>query len=99
TVWLNTDGKPLSFFGARVKYPVDNSKRNYKELTTYEEVKANIRAIHTKKKGTLIVFVNGHIEDYKSAEGIISQRLLVLGKMATKLGIEGLNVSHTYYTK
>jgi hypothetical protein len=99
TVWLNTDGKPLSFFGARQKYPVDNSKKNYLEPTTYEKVKANIQAIHAKRKGTLIVFVNGHIEDYKGEDQMMRQRLKVLGKMATKLGIEGLNVSHTYYTK
>lgn len=100
TVWLNADGKPLSFFGARGKYPVDNSKKNYKEIKTYEEAKAQILGVHAKRKGTLIVFVLGHIEDYKATEGgSMRQRLKVLGKMASKLGIEGLNVSHTYYTK
>lgn len=99
TAWLNTDGKPLSFFGAKGKYPTDNSRKNYLEPKTYEKVKANIKAIHEKRKGTLVIFVNGHIEDYKSADGVIGQRLLILGKMATKLGVEGLHVSHTYYTK
>lgn len=97
--WLNADGKPLTFFGARQKYPVDNSKGNYKEVKDYETTKANIKALHAKRKGTFIVFVNGHIEDYKGEDQLIRQRLKVLGKMATKLGIEGLNVSHTYYTK
>lgn len=55
--------------------------------------------IHAKRKGTLIVFVLGHLEDFKGEGGETRQRLKVLGKMATKLGIEGLNVSHTYYTK
>lgn len=99
TVWLNADRKPLSFFGARQKYPVDNSKRNYKEINDYEVAKAQITGIHEKRKGTLIVFILGHIEDYKGELGEMRQRLKILGKMATKLGIEGLNVSHTYYTK
>ncbi len=99
TVWMNADNKPLTFFGARGKYPTDNSKKNYKEVTTYEDVKANIKAIHAKRKGTFVFFVNGHIEDYKGEDQLIRQRLKILGKMATKLGIEGLNVSHTYYTK
>lgn len=99
TAWFNTDGKPLSFFGARSMYPPDNSKLNYKEYSQYEQVKAGLAAIHGKRKGTLIVFVLGHIEDFKGELGETRQRLKVLGKMATKLGIEGLNVSHTYYTK
>lgn len=99
TVWLNSDGKPLSFFGARQKYPVDNSRKNYKEVYDYDAAKNQISAIHAKRKGTLIVFVLGHIEDYKGEDQMMRQRLRILGKMATKLGVEGINVSHTYYTK
>jgi len=99
TAWLNADGKPLTFFGARNKYPIDNSKKNYKEVEDYETVKKQIFGIHGKRKGTLIIFINGHIEDYKAEAGEIRQRLRILGKMATKLGVEGLNLSHTYYTK
>lgn len=99
TVWINADGKPLSFFGARNMYPVDNSRKNYKVTDDYETVLTNINAIHKKRKGILIVFILGHIEDYKGEAGGIRQRLKVLGKQATKLGIEGLNVHSTYYTK
>lgn len=100
TVFLNADQKPLSFFGARAAYPTDNSKKNYKEPVTYDETLSAIKAIHGKRKGTFFVFINGHIEDFKSADtGQTRQRLKILGKQATKLGIEGLNFTHTYYTK
>jgi len=100
TGMLNTDQKPLSFFGGRAKYPLDNSLKNYKEPTTYEATYAAIAAMNAKRKGTFFVFILGHIEDFKSAEtGGTRQRLKILGKQATKLGIEGLNFTHTYYTK
>lgn len=101
TCILNADQKPLSFFGGRGQYPIDNSKKNYKEVTTYEATLAAVRAIHDKRKGTFFIFVLGHIEDFKSADNASQtrQRLKILGKQATKLGIEGLNFTHTYYTK
>lgn len=97
TVWLNADKKPLTFFGARGMYPPDNSKKNYKVVTGYDEVKLQLSAIANKSKEPLIVFILGHLEDYKSENGSIRQRLKVLGKMATKHNIEGA-LSHTYYT-
>lgn len=98
-VWLNADAKPLSFSGARQMYPVDNSLKNYLVVETYDETKSKIKAIHEKRKGTLIVFSLGHIEDFKSENNLMRQRLKVLGKQATKLGIEGLNVFSTLYGK
>lgn len=98
-VWVNTDSKPLTFFGGRTMYPTDNSRKNYKELEGYDDVKAVVTAIHAKRKGTFVIFLLGHIEDYKGEAGGMFQKLKVLGKMSTKLGIEGLNLSHTYYTK
>lgn len=97
TVWLNADKKPLTFFKAREKYPIDNSKKNYKLVTGYDDVKVQLQAIASKSKEPLIVFILGHLEDYKSEGGLIRQRLKVLGKQATKQNIEGA-VSHTYYT-
>jgi hypothetical protein len=97
TVWLNADKKPLTFFGARQKYPTDNSKKNYKLVTGYDDVKTQLLAISGKSKEPLIVFILGHLEDYKSEGSIIRQRLKVLGKQATKQNIEGA-LSHTYYT-
>lgn len=95
-VWLNADKKPLTFFGARGKYPEDNSKKNYKIVTGYDQVKSSIQAIHNKALKPLIIFILGHTEGFKQA-GIERERLKVLGKMATKHNIEGA-LSHTYYT-
>lgn len=97
--WINADGKPLSFFGARQMYPEDNSKKNYSEKETYDDIYKNLLALHAKRRGTFIVFILGHLDMYKGANELIYQRLRVLGKQATKLGIEGLNVFATYYTK
>lgn len=95
TYWLNVDKKPLSFIGARSKYSAE--KKNYAVPTGYKEVKDAIRAIHGVSKGPLVIFMLGHIEDYKSKGDVIRQRLKVLGKLATKLNIEGA-LSHCYYT-
>ena len=94
TYWLNIDKKPLTFIGARQKY--SREKKNYKIITGYKECKETIAAIHANSKDPLIIFMMGHIEDYKS-KGTDRQRLKVLGKMATKYNIEGA-LSHTYYT-
>ena len=106
-VILNADNKPLSFFGAKKMYrtsitPEQQAQGLIKNLTfpqDYEQAKAMISAIHAKRKGTFVVFILGHLENYNLPNGGVGQRLKVLGKQATKLGIEGLNTIHTYYTK
>ena len=97
TVWLNADKKPLSFANARRMYPVDNSKKNYSIITGYEETKNKIKAIHSKSEEPLVVFILGHIEDYKSKNGQLRQRLKCIGKMPHNFNIEGA-VVHSYYT-
>lgn len=99
TLWINADRKPLSFFGGRAKYPSDNSRKNYSEVADYDNIKKVIKAAHDKRKGTLIVWMLGHVDIYKGKHEMIHQRLRVLGRQATKLGIEGLNLVHTYYTQ
>lgn len=97
--WINADNKPLSFFGARQMYPEDNSKKNYSVKEEYDDILANVIALHAKRKGVFIVFILGHVETFKGIGELQHQRLAVLGKQATKLKIEGLNVFATYYTK
>ena len=107
TQYLNTDAKPLSFFGANRMYTdspneihiANGIPKNLRTPSTYIETMDMIEKIHSFRMGTLIVFVLGHIETYTLPEGGNGQRLKVLGKQATKLGIEGLNTNHTYYTK
>ena len=95
TYWLNIDKKPLTFVGARKSYNIE--LKNYAVPTGYKQVKDAIAAIHGKSKQPLIVFILGHVEDYKAKGDIIRQRLKLLGKLATKYNIEGA-LSHTYYT-
>jgi hypothetical protein len=95
TAYFNIDKKPLTFVGARKMYNLE--KKNYAILTGYKEVKDNLKAISGAAKTPLIVYMLGHIEDYKVKGDILRQRLKVLGKMATKYNIEGA-LSHTYYT-
>ena len=97
TVWLNIDKKPLTFAGARSMYPVDNSRKNYSVVTGYDDVKKVITTIAAKAKDPLIIFMLGHVEDFKDKKGNLRQRLKCLGKLATKYNIEGA-LSHSYYT-
>lgn len=97
--WINADGKPLSFFGAESMYPDDNSRKNYSLSNTYDDILKNVKAIHSKRKGTFIIFVLGHVETFKGIGELMYQRLAIPGKQATKLKIEGLNVFACYYTK
>lgn len=95
TYWLNIDKKPLTFKGARQMYSAD--KKNYAVPTGYKEVKDAIKAIHSVSKTPLVVFILGHIEDYKAKGDVVRQRLKTLGKLASKYNIEGA-LSHSYYT-
>jgi len=95
TYWLNIDKKPLTFAGARKMYSTE--KKNYAIPTGYKEVKEAIKAIHGVSKTPLIVFILGHVEDYKTKGDGVRQRLKTLGKVATKYNIEGA-LSHCYYT-
>lgn len=95
TVWFNVDKKPLSFVGARKLYNAAN--KNYLEPSSYKEVKDTLKLIHDVSKKPLIVFMLGHVEDYKAKDDKIRQRLKVIGKLANKYNIEGA-LSHCYYT-
>jgi len=94
TYWLNVDKKPLTFTSARKLY--NEANKNYAIPKGYSEVYDALKAISSKAKVPLIIYMLGHIEDFKS-KGVERQRLKVLGKMATKYNIEGA-LSHTYYT-
>lgn len=97
--YLNADKKPLTFDDTMELYPPDGSKKNYKEVSSYEDVKTYLKGAYDRRKdGPFIIFILVHIEDFKSKEGIQRQRMKTLGKMATKNNIEG-SLVHCYYTK
>lgn len=86
-----------------------NSLANYKEVMpekvgTKTEVWTPIRkaiqyAYDNRVEGEkFLIFVLAHTEVYKGANGIERERLKMLGKMGTKLNIEG-SVSYTFYSK
>lgn len=96
TLYLNSDLKPITFKNK------SGYKRgvNYAEPKTYDDVKKFIKlAQQTRDEGDppLVVFIMGHIETYRGPDDEMRERLKVLGKMATRLNLEGA-VVHTYYT-
>lgn len=102
TYYLNTDRKPLSFPGWRQKYKrgTINEGGNYRDdVTDYETVRKAISAVYNNRKedGPFFVFILAHVEDVKTVNGLIGQKLKTLGKVATKQNIEGA-VIHAYYT-
>lgn len=100
TLYLNPDNKPLTFPKANQMYSAD--KKNYKIPKDYDSVKALITAatkperIHEEAKGRMTVFMLAHIDEFKSGNSE-RERMRVLGKMATKLNLEGGTI-HSYYT-
>lgn len=102
-IWFQADDKKPTFKGAKQNYFEEGDytkpKPNYRVPKTYDEIITTLK--NAKTKGLLdpnpIAFVTGHVEDYKSEDGEIRQRLKVLGSMATKFNIEG-KVTHCYYT-
>lgn len=95
TAWLNVDKKPLTFVGGRKMY--SREKKNYDEPSSYADIEKALTEIHKASKKPLVVFILGHIEDYKNKDNEMRQRLKILGKMANKHNIEGA-LSHCYYT-
>lgn len=99
TLYLNADDKPLTFPDAHIMY--NEERKNLKVPHDYEKVKGFIKAVvdnklSPKAKGRITVFVLAHVDEFKS--GVSErERMRVLGKMATKLNIEG-GVVHSYYT-
>lgn len=103
TLYLNADDKPLTFPNAQKSYYWSGDNKtspNHKVVRDYESVKTYLKAavskLHPDAKGRLTLFVIAHIDVYKNNTQD-AERLRVLGKMATKLNIEG-SVIHTYYT-
>jgi hypothetical protein len=101
TFYINADKKPLTFTNAYISYP-ENSNR-YKIPKSggegYEQIKAWTKAIVEKKSEypNITVFCLAHV-DYFKDNGRDRQRMKTLGKMASKMNIEGSTV-HTYYTE
>lgn len=87
-----------------------NSLANYKEpipeknakgkMEVWTPIRAAIQYAYDNRveDEKFVVFVLAHPEVYKGANGIEKEKLRVLGKMATKLNIEG-SLTYSFYTK
>ena len=107
-VWFNTDHKNPTFSrDVRHKQLYGNKNEPGPLMRLSESYNEIISACAAIKKGVSspdfslqlaknpVAFLLGHTEEYKSSEGEIKTRLKVLGKLATKMQLEGL-VEHCY---
>ena len=107
-VWFNTDHKNPTFSrDARHKQLYGNKNEAGPLMRLSESYDDIINSCRAMNKGvstpeytiqlskTPVAFLIGHTEEYKGTEGDIKTRLKVLGKLATKMQLEGL-VEHCY---
>ena len=108
--WYNADNKNPTFKNIQHGDTTISSREFYGTKTnpgkfmiipnTYDDITNHLNAL--KEKGFLddnpIAFLLAHVEDYKSEDGEMRQRLKTLGNLATKMNIEGI-VENCFYTK
>lgn len=109
-IWYNADKKNPTFkniefggetFKARDVYGTKVKPTPYMVIpNSYKEITAHMESI--EKQGLFaeerVAFIVGHVEDYKTQDGDMRQRLKTLGSLATKMNIEGA-VENCLYTK
>ena len=101
-IWFNADKKNPTFarpehhlelYGTKVNPgPLMRIPTKYSQII--DDVKAMKKGIETpnfdiKLSNNPIAFLIGHTEEYRNSEGGTNQRLRVLGRMATKMHVEG----------
>lgn len=100
-IWFNADRKNPTWKGGKEEYGIITAPKNIMQLPiTYKNV---LDVIDIALKGNAFVenrvaFLIAHIEDYKSTDGTIRQRLKTLGKLANKINIED-KLTMCYYTE
>lgn len=101
TLYINADDKPLTFPKPHLMYNEErkNIKIPPKGEGGYSKVKQWLEVASNRLSSEipLVVFCLAHIEIYKDNEAN-RQRMKTVGKMATKLNVEG-SVIHSYYSK
>lgn len=109
-MWYNCDKKNPTFksiefgketFNAKEIYGTKNNPTKFMKIPIkYDDITAHLKLLESK--GALaenrIAFILGHIEDYKTSEGEIRQKLKMLGNLAGKMNIEG-SLENCLYTK
>jgi hypothetical protein len=100
-IWFNADNKPVTYKGGKLEYGTPANPSNYMIIPKgYDEVLNVVDRIKAKGNlhGNPIAFLIGHVEDYKSANGVQRQRLKTLGKLTNKVNIEDM-FTMCYYTE
>jgi hypothetical protein len=109
-IWYNCDKKNPTFksiefegevFNAKEVYGTKNNPTKFMKIPiTYQEITDHLKMLNSK--GALaedrVAFILGHIEDYKTTDGEIRQKLKILGNLASKMNIEG-SLENCLYTK
>lgn len=90
-------GKSNSLANYKEVIPQINEKKKIEIWTPIRQAIQYAYDNRTNEK-KFVVFVLAHPEVYKGANGVEQERLRVLGKMATKLNIEG-SVIYSFYSK
>lgn len=98
-IWYNTDAKLPSFKGGRKAYgTLKAPSKNHVLPSTYSQIIADIKGRGKDAYGELpIAFLTAHTEDFKSGRDS-RVRLKTLGKVATKMQLEGL-CNNVFYTR
>lgn len=110
-VWYNADKKNPTFTRTPEHFKLYGTKTNpgllMKLPTDYDEI---VKSATDLKKGITtpnfsikldkapVAFIIGHTEEYRNSNGGMNQRLRVLGKLATKMQIEG-QVEQCFYSE
>lgn len=98
-IWFNCDKKNPTWEGGREEYGTKNNPTKYQVLPSgYKAILAHIDAVikggHLDKNP--IAFLTCHVEDFKSGSET-RQRMKTLGKVATKMNIEG-KMENVFYS-
>lgn len=101
-MWYNCDNKNPTWEGGRTVYGTKKAPTAYQVIPQdYNEIIDHIRegieAGAFDEKVIPVAFLLCHIEEYKSGPDT-RQRMKTLGKVATKMNIEG-KMEHVYYTQ
>lgn len=110
-MWYNADNKNPTFrhvehggqkysarkvYGTKIKpSPYMLIPKTYQQITEHLEFMESQGALDEENR---VAFLIAHVEDYKTQNGEMRQRLKTLGNLASKMNIEG-SVENCFYTK
>jgi hypothetical protein len=101
-IWYNCDNKNPTWEGGRGEYGTKQNPTKYQIVPEdyneiLEHIKAGQEAGGFDEKVIPVAYLLCHIEEFKSGNET-RQRMKTLGKMASKMNIEG-KMEHVYYTQ